>query len=336
MRQLLFSLAFVSLYSMPLTHKIALSNVSFATPDTKVPFTGFYRLKKQSELFFNDLGARFIKEKDFQGFYLSFNSVKANSGQVFGKWHEALRKPKNGKLLDLFEANLASTKLTELFSFPREVQYIKDAKQKTVIIFLDFKIPVTMQIREILNFSLRGYNVLAVDFYHYSEGKNFLSWEKCKQVADAAYRFCRKEVIVYGKSFGSAPAAYLASEHSGIKCILDRPFTCMTEALGSYLLDNFISMHYSYPTNELIRTLTQDPLLITVSDSKIFKDHASKLIEAYIASQKNQSRDMILSKCFISSRGGHYSSLFNNGVSSWFSYEDAQRKLNEYLTRSED
>ncbi|MCH9621102.1 MAG: hypothetical protein S4CHLAM20_05180 [Chlamydiia bacterium] len=337
MRLLLLIITSVSLYSIPLTHKIALSSASFAKPEKQVPFTGFYRLKQQSDLFFSDLGAKFFSaDSEIQGFYLSFQQVRSNSGKTFGKWHELLRKPRNTKLLELFEANLASSKLSELFSFPREVTFLKDAKNKTVLVFVDFSIPLSMQIREILNFSLRGYNVLAIDFYHYSEGKNFISWKHCKKIADSAYDSIQGEVLLYGKSFGSAPAAYLASKHPNTQLILDRPFTCMNEALGSFFLDNFINIHYSYPTNELIKKVQKHPLIISSSDSNIFKDHAHKLLNAYISSQKNNSSDKLRSKCFLSSRGGHYSSLLNKGVSSWFSYEKAQRKLNQYLTNCED
>ena len=337
MRLLLFTVLFVKAFSIPFAHKIALQSTSFAAPEEKVPFTGFYRMKKQSELFFKDLGAEFTRENSsFKGFYLSFQAVRSNSGKTFGKWHEILRQPKNSKLLELFEANLASSKINELFSFPQEVHFLKNAKNKTVLIFLDFSLPLAMQVRDILNFSLRGYNVLAVDFYHYSEGKNFISWEECKKVADSAYNSLSGEIILYGKSFGSAPAAYLAAKHTNSQLILDRPFTCMNEALGSFLLDNFINLHYSYPTNELITKVTKHPLIISSSGSNVFRSHAVKLMNTYIASQKNMSRDKILSKCFIASKGGHYSSLLNKGVSSWFSYGEAQRKLNQYLTSCED
>jgi len=334
MKLLLLSIISVQLFAAPIMHKLALNTVEFASPEESIPFTGFYRLKKQSEFFFKDLGAEFVSdESGLQGFYLPFTAVKKNSGKVFGKWREQLKDPKNTKLLSLFEANLSGSNLSSLFSFPGEVHFLKDAKKKVVLIFLDFSIPLTMQIREILNFSLRGYNVFAVDFYHYEEGKRFIPWDLCKSIADSAYQRLRGEVILYGKSFGSAPAAYLATKHD-CDLILDRPFTCMNEALGSVLLENFISMHYSYPTKNLIAAVKRAPLIISCTGSMKFKDHADNLMNAYINSHKKISRDTILSRCFISTRGGHYSSLLNKGMSSWFSYQEAQNKLNKYLSSS--
>jgi hypothetical protein len=192
-----------------------------------------------------------------------------------------------------------------------------------------------MQIREILNFSLRGYNVLAIDFYHYSEGKHFIPWDKCKKIADMAFKYPKGNIILYGKSFGSAAASYLASKHDKIPLIIDRPFTSMKEVIGSFFLDNFINLHYSYPTEKLIHGITARPLIISSSENTIFKDHAEKILKAYISFQKNEPSDKIAEKCFISTKGGHYSSFLNKGMSSWFSYQEAQRKLNKYLTSCE-
>ncbi len=333
MKLSLLLITVASLYATPLTHKIALKSIEFASPERSVPFTGFYRLKKQSALFLKDLGVKYITEEEngFSGLYLTSSSVRQNSGKTFGKWREVLKDPKNTKLLELFEANLASSNLSELFSFPKEVHFLKDAKKKTVILFVDYNIPLTMQIREILNFSLRGFNVLAVDFYDYNNGETFVSWDKCQKIADSAYNYCSGEIIFYGKSFGSAAATYLAKKHDSCPLILDRPFTCMNEAIGSFLLDSFIKSHYSYPTKDLITSLRRDPLIISSSKSGMFKDHADKLLNAYMASQKSRDRDEIKAKCFISTYGGHYSSLLNKGESSWFSYEEAQRKLNNYI-----
>ncbi len=333
MKLSLILITVTSLYATPLTHKIALKTIEFAPPERSVPFTGFYRLKKQSSLFFKDLGAKYITEEEsgFSGLYLASNSVRQNSGKTFGKWREILKDPRNTKLIELFEANLASSNLAGLFSFPKQVHFLKDAKKKTVILFVDYTIPLTMQVREILNFSLRGFNVLAVDFFDYNNGETFVSWDRCQKIADCAFKYCSGSIIVYGKSFGSAAATYLAKKHPSCPLILDRPFTCMNEAIGSFLLDSFIKSHYSYPTKDLICGLTKDPLIISSIKSGMFKDHADKLLNAYISAQKKREQDVQKEKCFISTWGGHYSSLLNKGESSWFSYEEAQRKVNNYI-----
>jgi|GEM_PF-2915141 len=333
MRLTLFLIAITSLFSTPTSHKIALKAIAFASPERSIPFTGFFRIKKQSAQFLKDLGAISIDEErfGFSGIFLSSSSVKKNSGKVFGKWREILKDPKNTKLLELFEANLASSSLPGLFSFPRDVHFLNETKNKTVILFVDYTLPLSMQIREILNFALRGYTILAVDFYPYSEGKNPISWDKCKKIAHRAYSYCSGNILLYGKSFGSAPASYLAKKHPSCPLILDRPFTSMNEVVNSIFLEGFIQSHYSYPTKKFIPSLQRDPLIIASTHNTPFKDHAERLLQLYITSQKNQDPDRIKSKCFISTQGGHYSSLMNKGVGSWFSYEQAQRKLNNYL-----
>ena len=333
MRLLFILLLSSHLYGTPITHKVLLAKMEFAKPAKQIPFTGYYRLKKQGAVFLHDLGSKEILENEYgyKGFYLPFSSVRQNMGKVFGKWRETLKQPKHSKLLELFEGNLASSNLRELFSFPAEVHFQKNAKNKTVLLFLDYTIPLSMQMREILNFSLRGYNVLAVDFYHYNKGKSFICWGKCKKIAELAFKSIDGEIILYGKSFGSAAATFLAAKNPSCLLILDRPFTCMKEAVGSFLLDHFISIHYSYPTNKYIKKLKKAPLIISCSGSNVFKTHAEKLLKDYSNSQKNSSHANIRDKCFISTKGGHYSSLLNNGKSSWFSYEKAQRKLTRYL-----
>lgn len=334
MKKLLLLFYSVTLFATPLSHKVALKAVEFARPAKNIPFTGYYRLQKQSALFFNDLGAKRIhKDTGLSGYYLSFEDIKMKSGKTFGKWKEILKEPKNTKLLELFEANLATSNINELFSFPREVRYLNGAKNATVLIFLDYTIPLSMQVRDILNFSLRGYNVLAVDFYCYNEGNYPISWDECKSVADKAYNVLKGEIIVYGKSFGSAAATYLGVKHKLSHVILDRPFSSMDEVANSHLLSSFINTYYSYPTKDLIGRLTSPPLIISSSDSTTFSGHAEALLSTYLSYQKNAARDNLAQKCFISTRGGHYSSLLNKGASSWFSYEEAQRKLNNYLSK---
>jgi hypothetical protein len=327
----------IHLIGTPLSHKLALNVVEFAKPKEALPFTGFYRIDKQCKLFFKDLGAEFIDQTaGFEGFYLSAQSVKFNSGKAFGKWRDLLRAPKNTKLIEIFEANLACSSLRELFSFPSQVRFTRAAKDKTVILFLDYSVPAAMQIREVLNFSLRGYNVLVVDFYRKEAGKYFPAWSACKEIADNAFHFTSGNVILYGKSFGSAAAAYLAAKHSRCPVILDRPFKSMSEVAESYLLEGFIDEHYAYPVAQLVERFTQHPLIISAESSGVFKGHAKEILERYITSHKTSTRDTLLLKCFISTRGGHYSSLLNKGESSWFSYEDAQRGLNRYLLSIEN
>ncbi|MCH9616744.1 MAG: hypothetical protein SP4CHLAM5_02430 [Chlamydiia bacterium] len=327
----------VHLIGTPLSHKLALNVIEFAKPKESIPFTGFYRIDKQCRLLFKDLGAEFIdKAAGFEGFYLSAKQVKLNSGKTFGKWRDLLRAPKNTKLIEIFEANLASSSLRDFFSFPNQVRPTRGAKEKTVILFLDYTLPCAMQVREILNFSLRGYNVLVVDFYRKEAGKYFPTWDACKDMADSAYHYLCGDIILYGKSFGSAPAAYLAVKHSQCPVILDRPFKSMSAVAESYLLEGFIDEHYAYPVAQLVQRLAQNPLIISAEGSDTFQGHAREILERYIASHKTSTRDTLLLKCFISTRGGHYSSLLNKGESSWFSYEDAQRGLNRYLLNIEN
>ena len=137
MRFLLLTLLIFRVYAIPFSHEFVLSKIEFAKPNRKVPFTGFYRLNKQTKEFFYDLGATFLdkNEHGFSGMYLSRTSVRKNSGKTFGKWKQILKNPKNTKLLELFEGNLSSNNLRELFSFPGEVIFRKMQKIKLCYYF---------------------------------------------------------------------------------------------------------------------------------------------------------------------------------------------------------
>ena len=202
-----------------------------------------------------------------------------------------------------------------------------------MLLFLDYTIPATMQIREILNFSLRGFSVLVVDFHQYKNGNNFPPWNECKQLSKTAYNYISENVILYGKSFGSAPATFLATKYPYAQLILDRPFTCMKEVVGSFFFDSFIATHYSYPTNSLITQLKRHPLIISSSENTTFKNHAEHLMNLYIKSRHTENSTEIYKQNFIQTKGGHYSTLLNNGKNSWFSYNEAQRKLNKFFNK---
>lgn len=333
MRLLLFTVLFIRLYSVPFSHECILKKVDFASPKKEIPFTGYFRIVKQTKRFFHDLGAQYYtRERDgFNGMYISYDSVRNNSGKVFGKWKQILKEPKNNKLLDVFEGNLASNNLRELFCLPIEVTIQRSALNKTAIIFLDYTVPITMQMREILNFSLRGYNVLVVDYYECHKGKFFPSWEECKKIATNACYHIRKADVIYGKSFGAAPATYLASKIKNAKLILDRPFTEM-KAIAPRIISSLIKSHYSYPTCKLIKSITKHPLIISSVEDDIFKNHAIKLFEIYISAKGLKKSNLLKESNFIHTRGGHYNFLLNKGKNSWFSYNNAQLKLNKFLS----
>ena len=333
MRILLLSLLFFRVYAISISQQLAVKNLVFAKPQKEIPFTGFFRLKKQTKEFFHDLGAKYLDKENygFSGIYIDKNAIFANSGKVFGKWKQLLKEPKNTKLLHLLEANLSSTNLRELFSFPKEVTFQKNVKNKTVLIFLDFTIPLTMQVREILNFSLRGFSILAVDFHNLETNNLLPCWEKCKKIADLSFQLVSNDTIIYGKSFGSALATYLASKHRHTSLILDRPFLSMKEVAQSIFFDQVIQDSYCFPTNKLIEKLHSHPLIITSSENQIFKNHGEKLLDIYLHSHNLKNFPLLKEKYWIHTKGGHYNAFLNNGKNSWFSYNGPQRKLNQFL-----
>ena len=93
MRLLLLFLSSVSLWGIPISHKVAQNAIGFASPKKELPFTGFYRIEKQCKLFFKDLGAEQVDHSSgFSGFFLPASAIKYNSAKVFGKWREIIKK----------------------------------------------------------------------------------------------------------------------------------------------------------------------------------------------------------------------------------------------------
>lgn len=80
-----------------------------------------------------------------------------------------------------------------------------------------------------VDFTNHGYEVLAVEYPGYGKSEGIASEEAVYRSAALAFewaeqRFAAEKIIIYGRSLGSGPAAWLASRHLVQQLILETPF----------------------------------------------------------------------------------------------------------------
>ncbi len=102
-----------------------------------------------------------------------------------------------------------------------------------------------------------GYDVLIIDYRGYGKSSGRMSEKGLYHDAQYIYdemrqRYGEEKIILYGRSIGSAPAAYVASRNKPRMLVLEAPFYNLKElARRTYpILPTFL-LRYSYRVNEL-------------------------------------------------------------------------------------
>ena len=110
--------------------------------------------------------------------------------------------------------------------------------------------------------SRKGYNAILVDYRTFGKSTGEMSEAAIKQDAQLFYDYAlaiydEKELILYGRSFGTGVATGLAAMNSPNKLILESPFYSAVE-LGKhrfpFLPVNWLS-NYRFPSNEYIKEI---------------------------------------------------------------------------------
>jgi uncharacterized protein len=88
-------------------------------------------------------------------------------------------------------------------------------------------------------FTSRGYNILMPDFRSFGKSTGILSEKAIYADAEMFMEWLTKEciseeIIIYGRSMGSAPAAYLASKWPVSHLILETPYSSMSSLFYTY------------------------------------------------------------------------------------------------------
>ena len=143
-------------------------------------------------------------------------------------------------------------------------------------------------------FSAKGYESILVDYRTYGKSTGKVSEAALYKDAQLFYdyakqRYQEKEIILYGRSFGTGIATWLASENEPEKLVLESPFYSAV-ALGKhrfpFLPIDWLS-NFRFPSNEYIKQV-ECPIYIFhgKEDNVIPYESAEKLFAAIPGNNK--------------------------------------------------
>lgn len=142
--------------------------------------------------------------------------------------------------------------------------HIKQDNPKGVVLYFHGNSGNISHLNHVANrFSGKGYESILVDYRTYGKSSGKLSEEALYKDAEKFYDYALEhydehKIILYGRSFGTGLATWLASEHHPAKLILESPFYSAVD-LGShrfpFLPVDWLS-NFRFPSNEYIKDVS--------------------------------------------------------------------------------
>lgn len=183
--------------------------------------------------------------------------------------------------------------------------HIKQPESKGIVIYFHGNSGNISHLNHVANlFSSKGYESLLVDYRTYGKSTGELSEEALYSDAQLFYDYIlenyeEKNIVIYGRSFGTGIATWLASKNNPAKLILESPFFSAV-ALGShrfpFLPVEWLS-RYRFPSNTYVKQINC-PIYIFhgTNDEVIPYTSAKRLYESMATDRK---------KLFSIKDGGH-------------------------------
>ncbi|CAM3609627.1 alpha/beta hydrolase [Zobellia roscoffensis] len=147
--------------------------------------------------------------------------------------------------------------------------HIKQDSAKGVIVYFHGNSGNISHLIHVANlFSTKGYESILVDYRTYGKSTGKLSEQALYNDAQLFYNYAKKlysedEILLYGRSFGTGIATWLASENNPNRLILESPFYSAV-SLGKhrfpFLPIDWLS-NFRFPSNEYI-TKVECPIFI--------------------------------------------------------------------------
>ena len=138
--------------------------------------------------------------------------------------------------------------------------FSQDTVRKGVILYFHGnKKNVEHYARFVPAFTRKGYEVWMPDYPGFGKSTGIRTEQKLYSLAYevqkmAAAKYDSSSIIVYGKSLGTAPAAYIASLKPCKMLILETPYYSIPSLFGSYafMYPSSVMSNYNLPTNEFL------------------------------------------------------------------------------------
>lgn len=314
---------------------------------------GLARLKDLGNELLTDLGGIYISleignRKYIEGLYFDPVTFRAKQTSAYKKWRNILKNPKNCRLAEMYESEFSGNHLLSLFSIPGSIRTHPVAKKKPmgVLVLPEYGLTFQLDPKAILTYLARGMHVFAINYR--SEDK-IPEWKSTCSDAMVAFDWLKarlkssnKDMIIYGKSFGTGPAIYLGTQLKESTLILERPFARMSDLcefrqngpiamITSPFAKSFVEKYFRYPNEDWIKKVKGKILILESIDDEAIVGHAQRLIDAKTASLGSEEKKRYVDKYWLKVRGSHFGRFWGDSSITWYSSEINQNRLDRFL-----
>ena len=158
-------------------------------------------------------------------------------------------------------------------------------KQKLVLYFHGNHTNINRYAKHAINFTSRGYDVWMCDYPNFGKTTGKLTEEILYKEAEAFYALAKQQyadsdIVIYGKSFGTGLASYLASKTNAQQVILETPYNSFVDVAKQwgFMYPCEWMVKYKIPSYDYL-SKTKQPITIFhgTKDGTIYYSNASKL-----------------------------------------------------------
>jgi len=330
-----------------------------ASSSSLLNFSGQNRLSDLGREFFKDIGGKEVEitSEDgavIKGFYFDPKLFRQIESVAYKKWRQKFNEPRNGKLTELFEIDYNGQSIATLFSLPRSIQPLQEAKKKSIgILVLPTHGMVTeLDPQAILSYLLRGMHVLTVNYRGVLPAGDLPDWKESSLDAKSSLIWLmnrlnakEKELFILGKSFGSGPAIFAATQICGAHLIVDRGFARLSEvceyeipfpltSLLTPFAKSLIEKYHRFPNEDWISKVEGETLIIEAREDFLMKDQGEKLLKALSRGKPLEKKSTFRENHFLHVPGGAFGKYWGESSSTWYSDEKSQLKVTNFLKKS--
>lgn len=327
-----------------------------ATSETLLNLTGYNRLKDLGKEFLKDLGGESIQISTednaiLYGMYFDPKIYRQCQKAAFKKWRIKLAEPKNCKLSQIYEVNYRGNSIPTMLSLPKNVQPLGVTKKRPLGVLC---LPGSGLIYEldpqfVVMFLARGFHVLIINYRGIYPGEGMPDWKGTSMDAKYASEWLSRhlnapypDITIVGKSFGTGPAVFAATQLPQTNVILDRGFARLSEICDyslpkgiKQLLTPFakslVEKYYRFPNEDWLPKVKGHVLIIEAREDGYMKGQAQRLFTALSLGKSEKEIEALREHSWIQVSGGHFGIYWGDPFPSWYSDSDSQEKLNFFL-----
>ncbi len=143
-----------------------------------------------------------------------------------------------------------------------------------------------------VDFTSRGYDVLMIDYRGYGKSDGTVTEENIYEDAQVAFewlsnQFDQRQIVIYGRSLGSAPATYLAAKNDAKMLVLETPFENI-ECIGEDklpLISYFFPSRVNFPNDQYIQRVDYPIFIFHGTADYIVPYECAKGLEQFLKPQ---------------------------------------------------